>query len=115
MKWQLRSLLDSDPEIKEVLAKEEERQMGVIELIASENLVSRAVLEAAGSVLTNKYAEGYPGRRYYSGCEVVDIAENLAGTGQEDFRSGPCKRSASFRRPCQYCSVLAAKSPETLL
>lgn len=78
MKWQLRSLLDSDPEIKEVLAKEEERQMGVIELIASENLVSRAVLEAAGSVLTNKYAEGYPGRRYYGGCEVVDIAENLA-------------------------------------
>ncbi|MGI6628229.1 MAG: serine hydroxymethyltransferase [Bacillota bacterium] len=52
--------------------------MGVIELIASENLVSRAVLEAAGSVLTNKYAEGYPGRRYYGGCEVVDIAENLA-------------------------------------
>ena len=49
-----------------------------LELIASENIVSRAVLEAAGSVLTNKYAEGYPGRRYYAGCEHVDIAENLA-------------------------------------
>ncbi|MBP8620792.1 MAG: serine hydroxymethyltransferase [Firmicutes bacterium] len=57
---------------------EEKRQMDVIELIASENLVSRAVLEAAGSVLTNKYAEGYPGKRYYGGCEVVDVAENLA-------------------------------------
>ncbi len=78
MKWQLKSLSDADPEIKEVLVKEEERQMGVIELIASENLVSKAVLEAAGSVLTNKYAEGYPGRRYYGGCEVVDIAETLA-------------------------------------
>ncbi len=78
MKQQLRSLADADREINEVLDREEERQMGVIELIASENLVSRAVLEAAGSVLTNKYAEGYPGRRYYGGCEVVDIAENLA-------------------------------------
>ncbi|HHY18020.1 MAG TPA: hypothetical protein GX524_08075 [Firmicutes bacterium] len=74
----MRSLADADREINEVLDREEERQMGVIELIASENLVSRAVLEAAGSVLTNKYAEGYPGRRYYGGCEVVDIAENLA-------------------------------------
>jgi glycine hydroxymethyltransferase len=78
VKQQLRSLADADREINEVLDREEERQMGVIELIASENLVSRAVLEAAGSVLTNKYAEGYPGRRYYGGCEVVDIAENLA-------------------------------------
>ncbi|MGI6359373.1 MAG: serine hydroxymethyltransferase [Bacillota bacterium] len=67
-----------DPEIQSVLDRELERQQGNIELIASENFVSRAVLEAMGSVLTNKYAEGYPGRRYYGGCEVVDVAENLA-------------------------------------
>jgi len=75
---QLRKLEDVDPEIKRVLSDEEKRQMDVVELIASENLVSKAVLEAAGSVLTNKYAEGYPGKRYYGGCEVVDVAENLA-------------------------------------
>lgn len=67
-----------DPEIQDVLDRELARQQGNIELIASENFVSRAVLEAMGSVLTNKYAEGYPGKRYYGGCEVVDIAENLA-------------------------------------
>ncbi len=78
VKPQLRRIDDVDPEIRRVLMDEEKRQMDVIELIASENLVSRAVLEAAGSVLTNKYAEGYPGRRYYGGCEVVDVAENLA-------------------------------------
>ncbi len=78
MRPQLRRIGDVDPEIRRVLMDEEKRQMDVIELIASENLVSRAVLEAAGSVLTNKYAEGYPGKRYYGGCEVVDVAENLA-------------------------------------
>jgi len=78
VKPQLRRIDDVDPEIRRVLMDEEKRQMDVIELIASENLVSRAVLEAAGSVLTNKYAEGYPGKRYYGGCEVVDVAENLA-------------------------------------
>jgi glycine hydroxymethyltransferase len=67
-----------DPEIDEIVAREEARQRGKLELIASENFVSKAVLEAAGSVLTNKYAEGYPGNRYYGGCEVVDLAENLA-------------------------------------
>ena len=67
-----------DPDISAVLEREEQRQKGKLELIASENFVSRAVLEAAGSVLTNKYAEGYPGNRYYGGCEVVDVAENLA-------------------------------------
>ena len=67
-----------DPEIFACLQDEKKRQQGDLELIASENFVSQAVLEAAGSVLTNKYAEGYPGRRYYGGCEVVDIAENLA-------------------------------------
>ncbi|WP_019961709.1 serine hydroxymethyltransferase [Woodsholea maritima] len=67
-----------DPEIASAIAKEIKRQQDQIELIASENIVSRAVLEAQGSPLTNKYAEGYPGRRYYGGCEFVDIAESLA-------------------------------------
>src|SRR2546430_7397931 len=69
---------EADPEISDVIAKELGRQRDEIELIASENIVSRAVLEAQGSVLTNKYAEGYPGRRYYGGCQFVDIAENIA-------------------------------------
>ena len=68
----------SDRELAAAITGELERQQSQIELIASENLVSRAVLEAQGSVLTNKYAEGYPGRRYYGGCEFVDIAEQLA-------------------------------------
>jgi len=72
------SLERVDPEIYRVLQREAERQEHNLELIASENVVSRAVLEAQGSILTNKYAEGYPGRRYYGGCEVVDIAEQLA-------------------------------------
>jgi glycine hydroxymethyltransferase len=72
------SLRDSDPEMASAIAHEFRRQQEKIELIASENIVSRAVLEAQGSVLTNKYAEGYPGRRYYGGCEFVDIAETLA-------------------------------------
>ncbi|MDP2625452.1 MAG: serine hydroxymethyltransferase, partial [Candidatus Rokubacteria bacterium] len=67
-----------DPEIAQVIRAETERQSRNLELIASENFVSEAVLEATGSVLTNKYAEGYPGRRYYGGCEIVDIAEELA-------------------------------------
>ncbi|HRK95328.1 MAG TPA: serine hydroxymethyltransferase, partial [Rhodospirillales bacterium] len=69
---------DSDPEIDAAVRDELQRQREHIELIASENIVSRAVLEAQGSVLTNKYAEGYPGRRYYGGCEHVDVAEALA-------------------------------------
>ncbi|MDA8097690.1 MAG: serine hydroxymethyltransferase [Desulforudis sp.] len=73
-----RPLAEVDPEIARAIALEKERQCSKLELIASENFVSRAVLEAQGSVLTNKYAEGYPGRRYYGGCEFVDIAESLA-------------------------------------
>src|SRR5271169_1425835 len=72
------TLLEADPEIAAAINREQERQQFQIELIASENIVSRAVLEAQGSVLTNKYAEGYPGRRYYGGCEFVDVAETLA-------------------------------------
>jgi len=73
-----RSLAEGDAELAAAIGKELGRQQDQIELIASENIVSRAVLEAQGSVLTNKYAEGYPGRRYYGGCEFVDVAEQLA-------------------------------------
>ena len=67
-----------DPEVAEAIVEEQERQNSHIELIASENWVSKAVMAAMGSPLTNKYAEGYPGKRYYGGCECVDVVENLA-------------------------------------
>lgn len=73
-----KSLSQVDPDILRVIEQETKRQNGNLELIASENFVSQAVLDALGSQLTNKYAEGYPGRRYYGGCEFVDVAENLA-------------------------------------
>src|SRR5215208_4463991 len=73
-----RTLAATDPEIAEAIGQEQQRQNTGLELIASENFVSHAVLQAAGSVLTNKYAEGYPGKRYYGGCEFVDVAESLA-------------------------------------
>src|SRR5215510_4345503 len=72
------SLLEVDPEVAMAIAAETRRQNETIELIASENFTSEAVLEATGSVFTNKYAEGYPGKRYYGGCEYTDIVENLA-------------------------------------
>jgi len=74
----VRRLAEADPDVAKVLRAEAQRQHRNLELIASENFVSEAVLEAVGSVLTNKYAEGYPGRRYYGGCEVVDVVEELA-------------------------------------
>src|SRR5215207_11437426 len=73
-----RPLTDVDPEVAAALGRELERQQGTLEMIASENFVPQAILECQGSVLTNKYAEGYPGKRYYGGCEHVDVAENLA-------------------------------------
>ncbi|MDX1388948.1 MAG: serine hydroxymethyltransferase, partial [Acidobacteriota bacterium] len=73
-----RTLREVDPEVADALLHETERQAEGLELIASENFVSEAVLEAMGSVLTNKYAEGYPGRRYYGGCEFSDVVERLA-------------------------------------
>jgi len=76
--WMSRSLSDSDPAIARAIANEATRQHEGLELIASENFVSMAVLEAAGSVFTNKYAEGYPGKRYYGGCEFADVVETLA-------------------------------------
>src|SRR6478672_7363831 len=76
LRW--RSLAAADPDIAEAIRDERQRQNDGLELIASENFVSQAVLEAAGSVMTNKYAEGYPGKRYYGGCEFVDVAERAA-------------------------------------
>jgi glycine hydroxymethyltransferase len=73
-----RSLAETDPEVAGAIRDEIDRQHDGLELIASENFVSKAVLEAAGSVLTNKYAEGYPGKRYYGGCEHVDVVERAA-------------------------------------
>src|SRR5256714_11929635 len=73
-----RPLADVDPEIAQVLEDELHRQETTLEMIASENFVPQSILECQGSVLTNKYAEGYPGRRYYGGCEYVDVAEQLA-------------------------------------
>ena len=70
------NLAETDPQIASAVALELKRPRDEIELIASENIVSQAVIEAQGSVMTNKYAEGYPGRRYYGGCQHVDVAEN---------------------------------------
>src|SRR5215216_2336118 len=72
------NLADADPLISEAIDNETRRQSGGLELIASENFVSEAVLQAMGSVFTNKYAEGYPGKRYYGGCEFTDVVEQLA-------------------------------------
>jgi len=74
----MQNLVRTDPEVAEAIRNETRRQGSQLELIASENFVSEAVLEALGTVLTNKYAEGYPGKRYYGGCEFVDVAETLA-------------------------------------
>ncbi|MFD3810940.1 serine hydroxymethyltransferase [Rhodococcus sp. NPDC058639] len=79
------ALADLDPEVAEAMAGELSRQRDTLEMIASENFVPRAVLQAQGSVLTNKYAEGYPGRRYYGGCENVDIIEDLARTRAKEL------------------------------
>ena len=78
-----RPLADVDPEIAEVLGSELERQQHTLEMIASENFAPVAILECQGSVLTNKYAEGYPGRRYYGGCEYIDVAEQCHKSGKE--------------------------------
>ncbi len=82
-------LADVDPDVAKALREEAQRQHRNLELIASENFVSEAVLEAAGSVLTNKYAEGYPGRRYYGGCEIVDIVEELAIARAKELFGAP--------------------------
>src|ERR1700738_18867 len=100
------ALAEADPEIAAAIRGELGRQRHEIELIAAENIVSRAVLEAQGSVMTNKYAEGYPGARYYGGCEFVDVAETLAieraktlfgaGFAHEEPHSGSQMNQAVF-------------------
>lgn len=93
-----KNLSAEDPEIFAAVNRELTRQQQQIELIASENIVSRAVLEAQGSILTNKYAEGYPGRRYYGGCTFVDQVEELAiERAKQLFNAKFGQRSASFR------------------
>jgi glycine hydroxymethyltransferase len=82
-----RSLAETDPLINAAIQQELLRQQGTLEMIASENFAPTAIMEAQGSVLTNKYAEGYPGKRYYGGCEHVDVAEQLAIDRLESFRS----------------------------
>src|SRR6185437_4080106 len=87
-----RPLSEADPEIAQAIANEAQRQHEGLELIASENFVSLAVLQAAGSVFTNKYAEGYPGKRYYGGCEFADVVENLArDRAKQLFGAVACK------------------------
>ena len=102
-----RSLKAVDPEIYQAIADERGRQNFGLELIASENFVSRAVLEAAGSVLTNKYAEGYPGRRYYGGCEFVDVVERLAiERAKRALRRRARQRAAAQRHLGQHGGLL---------
>ena len=76
--FDFQEVVNTDPILAEAMQQELGRQRGTVELIASENFVSKAVMAAMGSPLTNKYAEGYPGKRYYGGCTYVDVAENLA-------------------------------------
>jgi glycine/serine hydroxymethyltransferase len=98
-------LAQSDPELWNAIRLENQRQEDHVELIASENYVSRQVLIAQGSQLTNKYAEGYPGKRYYGGCEYVDMAESLAIERAKKLFGAPgptCRRTPARRRtrPC---------------
>ena len=94
------TLAETDPEIAGAIRNELGRQRHEIELIASENIVSRAVLEAQGSIMTNKYAEGYPGKRYYGGCQFVDVAEELAiERAKKLFSLQLRQRAAELRQP----------------
>ena len=103
-----KSLSKSDPDLFKAINDELIRQQNHIELIASENIVSQAVLEAQGSVLTNKYAEGYPGKRYYDGCEHVDVAENLAIERLKKlFDCKFANAQPHSRRSSQWCSIFS--------
>ena len=110
--FSLKNTLDrSDPELWSAIERENRRQEDHIELIASENYVSRAVLEAQGSQLTNKYAEGYPGKRYYGGCEFVDIAEQLAiDRAKKLFGAALRQRAAALRLAGEPGGVHARRS-----
>src|SRR5437899_7520762 len=108
-------LKKQDPQLYKAILGETQREAWTLELIASENMVSEAVLEAQGSVLTNKYAEGYPGKRYYGGCEFVDVAERLAIErakqlfGAEHVNVQP--HSGSSANLAVYLSVLSIGDP----
>ena len=105
--YSLDEVRNVDPEIAEAIVAEQNRQNDHIELIASENWVSKAVMAAMGSPLTNKYAEGYPGKRYYGGCECVDVVENLARErAKEAVWMRLCQCTAAFRRTGKYGSIL---------
>ena len=106
------TLAEADPEIAAAIKGELGRQRHEIELIASESSVSRAVLEAQGSVMTNKYAEGYPGARYYGGCEWVDVAENLAiERAKKLFVAGFANVQPNSCSPVKQAAVLALLPP----
>jgi glycine hydroxymethyltransferase len=110
--FQTASLAEVDPEIARVLERELRRQQGTLEMIASENFVPQAVLEATGSVLTNKYAEGYPGRRYYGGCEEVDVAEQLAiDRARELFGAGHANVQAHAGAQANNAAYMALLEP----
>jgi len=110
------SLRDSDPAVFQAIGSEELRQRQQLELIASENYVSGAVLEAAGSVLTNKYAEGLPGKRYYGGCEWVDVAENLARDRlQQLFGAGHANVQPHAGASANLAAYLAVANPGDVL
>ena len=91
-----KKFLQQDPQVLAAIVGEEKRQKEGLEMIASENYVSEAVLEALGSVLTNKYSEGYPGRRYYGGQEFTDAVERLAQKRAKNLRSRVCECAATF-------------------
>ena len=105
-----RSVVDlirqSDPEVADVLVSEADRQSSTLELIASENHVTSPVMHAAGTWMTNKYAEGYPGKRYYGGCEFHDVVEDLARErAKELFQCGFRQRAAALRCECEHRGV----------
>jgi glycine hydroxymethyltransferase len=102
------SIAEFDPELAQAIASEGDRQEAHIELIASENYCSPAVMEAQGSKLTNKYAEGYPGKRYYGGCEYVDVIEQLAIDRAKELWCRLCKRSTTCRFTSKLCSLFSA-------
>ena len=109
-------LAEADPEIAAAIRGELGRQRHEIELIASENIVSRAVLEAQGSVMTNKYAEGYPGNRYYGGCEWVDVAETLAIERAKKLFGAELRQcAAEFRQPDEPGGVSGAAAARRYL
>ena len=100
--YSLEEVKKVDPEIAQAIVDEQERQNSHIELIASENWVSKAVMAAMGSPLTNKYAEGYPGKRYYGGCQCVDVAENLAIERAKELIMPMCSPIQELRPIWQY-------------